>query len=304
MRRDDAEIRKEMRRDDAEIRASAPLWNSARQLTCGAVTPLMSLHVELWQTGKVEHLLAYANVPTSTLGTNEPLTVVMRPYSLEEGDPVMTVIKPSQQSTITLQQTESPIQFKTLSFMPHGESRWNEAQAKKNVMEMVSHVDHPLNETGYAQVCLHAHEPIIEASLTASLWNETDDAQAYRLQQAIRAALTSSTDVSSPLEAAAVRSLVSAQVRLGIGSSACKCSSRRPHLPTGGRDLVLATRPLCADRHGRTAAPHGQRRRIGRTQADGTREARIDEPAHVNWQLVRRAYPDALPRQEPRGDGL
>ena len=234
---------KEMRRDDAEIRASAPLWNSARQLTCGAVTPLMSLHVELWQTGKVEHLLAYANVPTSTLGTNEPLTVVMRPYSLEEGDPVMTVIKPSQQSTITLQQIESPIHFKTVSFIRHGESRWNEAQAKKNVMEMVSHVDHPLNETGYAQVCLHAHEPIIEASLTASLWNETDDAQAYRLQQAIRAALTSSTDVSSPLEAAAVRSLVSAQVRLGIGSSgrrrfpahhgatsfptACKCSPRR-----------------------------------------------------------------------------
>ena len=166
---------KEMRRDDAEIRASAPLWNSARQLTCGAVTPLMSLHLELWQTGKVEHLLAYANVPTSTLGTNEPLTVVMRPYSLEEGDPVMTVIKPSQQSTITLQQIESPIHFKTVSFIRHGESRWNEAQAKKNVMEMVSHVDHPLNETGYAQVCLHAHEPIIEASLTASLWNETDD---------------------------------------------------------------------------------------------------------------------------------
>jgi len=185
MRRDDAEIRKEMRRDDAEIRASAPLWNSARQLTCGAVTPLMSLHVELWQTGKVEHLLAFANVPSSTLGTNEPLTVVMRPYSSEEGEPSMTLMKPSQQSTITLQQIESPIHFKTVSFIRHGESRWNEAQAKKNVMEMVSHVDHPLNETGYAQ--------------------------AYRLQHAIRAALTSSTDVSSPLEAAAVRSLVSAQ---------------------------------------------------------------------------------------------
>ena len=252
MRRDDAEIRKEMRRDDAEIRASAPLWNSARQLTCGAVTPLMSLHVELWQTGKVEHLLAYANVPTSTLGTNEPLTVVMRPYSMEEGDPVMTVMRPSQQSTITLQQIESPIHFKTVSFIRHGESRWNEAQAKKNVMEMVSHVDHPLNETGYAQVCLHAHEPIIEASLTASLWNETDYAQAYRLQQAIRAALTSSTDVSSPLEAAAVRSLVSAQVRLGIGSSACKCSSRRPHLPTGTfRNLELwqTTFPCSPWRH-------------------------------------------------------
>jgi len=52
--------------------------------------------------------------------------------------------------------------------------------------------DHPLNETGYAQ--------------------------AYRLQHAIRAALTSSTDVSSPLEAAAVRSLVSAQVRCQSGA--------------------------------------------------------------------------------------
>jgi hypothetical protein len=122
----------------------------------------MSLHVELWQTGKVEHLLAFANVPSSTLGTNEPLTVVMRPYSSEEGEPSMTVMKPSQQSTITLQQIESPIHFKTVSFIRHGESRWNEAQAKKNVMEMVSHVDHPLNETGYAQVCLHANEPLIQ----------------------------------------------------------------------------------------------------------------------------------------------
>ena len=158
------------------------------------MTPLMSLHVELWQTGKVEHLLAFANVPSSTLGVNvnEPLTVVMRPYSREEGEPSMTVMKPSQQSTITLQQIESPIHFKTVSFIRHGESRWNEAQAKKNVMEMVSHVDHPLNETGYAQ--------------------------AYRLQHAIRAALTSSTDVSSPLEAAAVRSLVSAQVRCQSGA--------------------------------------------------------------------------------------
>jgi inorganic pyrophosphatase len=63
---------------------------------------------------------------------------------------------------ITLQQIESPIHFKTVSFIRHGESRWNEAQAKKNVMEMVSHVDHPLNETGYAQVCLHANEPLIQ----------------------------------------------------------------------------------------------------------------------------------------------
>ena len=75
-------------------------------------------------------------------------------------------------------------------------------------------------------------------------------------------------------------------------------------LPTGGRDLVLATRPLCADRNGRTAAPHGQRRRIGRAQAHGARETRVDEPAHVDWQLVRRAYTNTLPRQEPRGDGL
>lgn len=37
-------------------------------------------------------------------------------------------------------------------FIRHGESRWNEAQAKRDVFQMVSHVDHPLNEHGYRQV--------------------------------------------------------------------------------------------------------------------------------------------------------
>ena len=36
-------------------------------------------------------------------------------------------------------------------FIRHGESRWNEAQAKRDVLQMVSHVDHPLNEQGFRQ---------------------------------------------------------------------------------------------------------------------------------------------------------
>lgn len=39
-------------------------------------------------------------------------------------------------------------------FIRHGESRWNEAQAKRDVLQMVSHVDHPLNEHGFQQVLL------------------------------------------------------------------------------------------------------------------------------------------------------
>ena len=46
---------------------------------------------------------------------------------------------------------------KRVFFVRHGESRWNEAQRKKDVLEMVSHVDHPLNQTGYMQAtCLRA----------------------------------------------------------------------------------------------------------------------------------------------------
>jgi len=33
----------------------------------------------------------------------------------------------------------------------HGESQWNEAQAKKDVRGLLSQVDHPLNEVGFQQ---------------------------------------------------------------------------------------------------------------------------------------------------------
>ena len=167
---------------DEESRSSCPLWNSARQLTSGASTPLMSLRVELWHATK-EVLLAAAHVSTASLVTNEALTVPLR--LPDDEDEVVTVPTPrASQSTISIMPLTQPLPHKQVFFIRHGESRWNEAQAKKNLAEMAMHVDHPLNETGYAQ--------------------------AHRLQQAVRAALAN-VESSSPSEAAAVRSLMAAQ---------------------------------------------------------------------------------------------
>ena len=71
-------------------------------------------------------------------------------------------------------------------FVRHGESRWNEAQRRKDVLQMVSHVDHPLNETGYRQ--------------------------ALHLQHAIRNAMSKPVNElsSSPTEAAALHALTTA----------------------------------------------------------------------------------------------
>ena len=40
---------------------------------------------------------------------------------------------------------------KTVYLVRHGESVWNAAQANKDVVAMLSAVDHPLNETGRSQ---------------------------------------------------------------------------------------------------------------------------------------------------------
>ena len=90
-------------------------------------------------------------------------------------------------SCVTLHLVKHHTPVKQVFFVRHGESRWNEAQAKKDVRGLLSQVDHPLNEVGYQQ--------------------------ARALQGALRAALDhpEGVDVSSPAsEAAALRGMFSA----------------------------------------------------------------------------------------------
>ena len=90
-------------------------------------------------------------------------------------------------SCVTLRLVKQHTPVKQVFFVRHGESRWNEAQAKKDVRGLLSQVDHPLNEVGYQQ--------------------------ARALQGALRAALDhpEGVDLSSPAsEAAALRGMFSA----------------------------------------------------------------------------------------------
>ena len=61
--------------------------------------------------------------------------------------------KPEPQPLITLARVvpEAAPPRKTVYLVRHGESVWNAAQANKDVVAMLSAVDHPLNETGRSQ---------------------------------------------------------------------------------------------------------------------------------------------------------
>ena len=172
-----------------------PLWNSARQLSSNSSTALeqLRLRIELWHAAKQEKLIGWAHVPASSLSARSPLTITLRRLDDDGGDDGVLLADahaalprhaalPSQ-TTVTIQQIAQPGARKQVFFVRHGESRWNEAQRRKDVLEMMSHVgmpraichvpnsgpqhplllltypefdprvgaDHPLNETGYQQ---------------------------------------------------------------------------------------------------------------------------------------------------------
>jgi len=163
--------------------SASPVWNSARQLAVGVSDPGAQLHIELWAT-QTDAALAAAKIPLHSL-LAAPIDVpLLRPDDGEGGPPRHT---PRGGSAVRLHALPAPSPMKTVFFVRHGESKWNEAQAKRDVLEMVSQVDHPLNEKGYKQAC--------------------------ELQRAIRAAADGGRSMlsSSPSEAAALRALLGAQ---------------------------------------------------------------------------------------------
>ena len=197
-----------------------PLWNSARQLTSGSHAPSSGLRIELWHATK-ELLIGASKVPVEALTPERPLTLPLR--KPDEDDQIAVVAASvaatsasaanggggahttprSGVSTITIQPVPRPNGQKQVFFIRHGESRWNEAQRRKDVLEMVSHVDHPLSDTGFEQA-RHLQEAIRHA-VVASM-TETASSSA-----AAAAGHESPTPLStSKPEDAALRSLASA----------------------------------------------------------------------------------------------
>ena len=151
-----------------------PVWNSCRPL--GTAPPGgagMTVRLKLYDhdedpLGKVQRaeLIGTASIALSELRVGEApssLPVELKQSKLQKAVRRLSVrlsaageTKPEPRPLITLARVvpEAAPPRKTVYLVRHGESVWNAAQANKDVVAMLSAVDHPLNETGRSQAWL------------------------------------------------------------------------------------------------------------------------------------------------------
>jgi len=116
-----------------------PIWESSRLL--GAAGAESEVVLTFYDHDKVSSVdtVGTAQFRVGQLGS-EPTKV-----------PVKTVKSSTDAHCFVARATPCPATRKTIYMVRHGESVWNEAQADKDVVAMLSDVDHPLNEVGRAQ---------------------------------------------------------------------------------------------------------------------------------------------------------
>lgn len=143
--------------------ANNPVWNSCRPLGKALLGGAgMRVRLKLYDhdeapLGKLQRseLIGTASIALSELRIGEApssLPVVLKRSKLRRASALLST-KPTQRPFITLGRVapeEAPPR-KTVYLVRHGESVWNAAQASKDVVAMMSAVDHPLNDTGRGQ---------------------------------------------------------------------------------------------------------------------------------------------------------
>jgi len=143
--------------------ANNPVWNSCRPLGKALLGGAgMQVRLKLYDhdeapLGKLQRseLIGTASIALSELRIGEApssLPVVLKRSKLRRASALLST-KPTRRPFITLGRVapeEAPPR-KTVYLVRHGESVWNAAQASKDVVAMMSAVDHPLNDTGRGQ---------------------------------------------------------------------------------------------------------------------------------------------------------
>jgi len=141
---------------------------------------------------------------------------------------------------VVLQQVNPPPRHKTVFFIRHGESVWNEAQSNLDLGTMFSQTDHGLNQTGLMQAIALQHK-IKQAAEADNLEEMKKLAPTERHQKFLSAFLNSDSLFTSPL----TRALQTAMVSLAKHPFTVR--SKRPNVLTlvsdarekrnlGGRD--------------------------------------------------------------------
>jgi broad specificity phosphatase PhoE len=117
-----------------------------------------SLVVEIydWDQLNADDFLCRTAIPLTVLESGEPVNWKINGKNLE--DFVMGGrFENHPNLSVTVRQVVSrPATTKTVFFIRHGESKWNEAQAGMNVKDMLKQNDHPLNAEGIEQA-LHGN---------------------------------------------------------------------------------------------------------------------------------------------------
>eukprot|EP00300_Choanocystis_sp_HF-7_P003159 c12383_g1_i1.p1 GENE.c12383_g1_i1~~c12383_g1_i1.p1 ORF type:complete len:421 (-),score=9.00 c12383_g1_i1:14-1276(-) len=139
-----------------------PVWNSFCNFQVTIPQDQMnrySVVCELWDYDYVSKNDKYGKIafPLSALGTDPQ-------------EKIMDMKKSKENNTrITIRRLPTPMPIKkTIFIIRHGESAWNEAQEGKDIVGMVSQVDHPLNDLGCNQAISfnEAWKKIPQESLT------------------------------------------------------------------------------------------------------------------------------------------
>lgn len=143
-----------------------PTWNSCRVLgkapaSGGGLRVRLTLYdyneTAIGISGQTNDLIGTAEVGLSELRAGaapSTLPVQLKLSKLQHARNSITSPSRASDPVITLARWPPeavPPPRKTVYLVRHGESVWNAAQADKNVVAMLSEVDHPLNETGRRQ---------------------------------------------------------------------------------------------------------------------------------------------------------
>mmetsp|Transcript_31403 Transcript_31403/g.44007 ORF Transcript_31403/g.44007 Transcript_31403/m.44007 type:complete len:554 (+) Transcript_31403:142-1803(+) len=216
-----------------------PTWNCCRRVLLPELSRQFKIGMDtvlFFQVFAKSNLMgdqeiARARVPLKDIRQDEKLmSIPLVLKSPSEGERVAMI----------LQRARVPPRHKTVFFIRHGESIWNEAQRDMDLGTMFSQTDHGLNEVGLMQALALQHK--------IQVASEADDvgmmkalAPTTRHQKFLSAFLNSDSLLSSPL----TRALQTAMVALALHPHTIR--SKRPNVLTlvadarekrnlGGRD--------------------------------------------------------------------
>ena len=201
--------------------ATNPLWDSCRLIGTAVPSSEDQLELQFWDADESfskDDMIGTARCPVGNfVGTDEltlPITLTKQAKRAQrKGKPYCVV---SRQSLEELKAAAK----KSIFIVRHGESVWNKAQADKDVVSMLSTVDHPLNAAGKGQA------EALQAAISEGVAASSPDAAALLAVDAVWC---------SPLTRAIQTCLIGTLPILeGPGSGAATGDSGDGSMPSGG----------------------------------------------------------------------